>query len=350
MSDASNIAIKLFIGSCLSLFTLSCEVDFSPNMISDPIPVVFGIINPDDSIYYLRLAKTFQCNSNTGQCVKQPLIQFFDHPTVEFELLALNGRLLNRGLLKPMIAPLKEPGFFSQEPNWVYGIPKSEFEFESEDPFGNLTNGSYLILKIKTTETSIPTYSKVAVRNRATDITPRDHLNYKFGLFDQRMETVTWKGFSNQFHTLIFRVRYEEYLSDTIRNKAFDIIYPVDPQNLEVSGTLVYKYLVDGQDFLRKMKLAFSVEEEPSDLDYRKVTSLDILVVSINDDYRLYINALNRDANVDIPTPSNIVNGIGLFCVKRIATSSGHFFNNETMDSIANSQITKHLKFVKWTI
>ena len=58
--------------------------------------------------------------------------------------------------------------------------------------------------------------------------------------------------------------------------------------------------------------------------------------------------ALSRDANVDIPVPSNITNGIGLLAVKRTTTSFGHSFNYKTMDSIANSELTKHLQYVKW--
>lgn len=347
MSDALKTGIRTFLGGCLALLTFSCEVDFSPNTNANPIPVIYGIINPDDSLYYIRLTKTFQCTSNTNQCAKQPTVQFFDHPTVEFELLSYNNKLLNRGFLTAMVVPAKESGFFSQEPNMVYGISQKNFEFENDDPFGNL-DATQLILKIKTTETAYLTYSKVDITRPARIQVPRANKPYSFSLFEQRMERISWDGTMNQFHTIIFRIGYIEHLRDSVRNDFVDVEFPVDPLDPTLSGDKFYEYPVDGQDFLRKLKLSFRNKEEPAGLDYRKITSLDILVVSINDEYRLYMNALKRDANVDIEAPSNITNGIGLLCVKYIATSPGHSFNYKTMDSIANSQLTKHLKFVKW--
>jgi hypothetical protein len=348
MSDALKITIKGLVGCGLTLLTFSCEADFTPYTNADPIPVVYAIINPDDSLYYIRLTKTFQCTSNTNQCAKLPMAQYFDHPTVEFELLTTGGKLLNRGFLEPMVAPQKEPGFFSQEPNIIYGIPRGRFEFEQNHTSLGNSALTCLILKIKTTETSHLTYSKVTVGHQARIKNPLDHLEHKFDLFDQRMESITWYGWSNEFNKVIFRVGYTEYLADTVRNDFFDVDFSVDPADLTINGTVFYVFPVDGQDFLKKIKLWYKDKQEPVGLEYRKITSLDILVVSINDDYRLYTNALKRDANVDIVEPSNIINGIGLFAVKRIATSSGHSFIFETMDSIANSQLTKHLKFVKW--
>jgi hypothetical protein len=347
MSDVLKNGIRTFLSGCLALFAFSCEVDFNPNTNANPIPVVYGIINPDDSLYYIRLTKTFQCTGNTSQCAKQPTVQFFDHPTVEFELLSYNNKLLNRGFLTPMVVPAKESGFFSQEPNMVYGISQKNFEFENDGQLGNL-DATQLILKIKTTETSYLTYSKVDITKPVSIQLPRPKQHYNFALFDPRMENVKWLGTTNQFHTVIFRIGYAEHLKDSVRNDFAEVQFNVDPLDPTLSGWDLYEFPIDGQDFLRKLKLWFRDKKEPAGLDYRKITSLDILVVSINDEYRLYMNALKRDANVDIGAPSNITNGIGLFCVKYIATSPGHTFNFKTMDSIANSQLTKHLRFVKW--
>jgi hypothetical protein len=162
------------------------------------------------------------------------------------------------------------------------------------------------------------------------------------------MEQISWDGTKNQFHSVIFRIGYIEYQRDSLKIDSVDVEFSVDPLDPTSSSIVLYKYPVDGQKFLKKMNLAFSHKKDPVGLDYRKINSLDILVVSVNDEYRLYMNALKRDANVDLEAPSNITNGIGLFCVKQIATSTGHTFNFKTKDSIANSQLTKHLKFVKW--
>lgn len=332
--------------SALTLISISCEVDFNPNTDAEPIPVVYGIINPDDSLYSIRLTKTFQCTGSTTSCLKQPTVQYFNNPTVEFELLTVDGKLLNRGELLPMIASVKESGFFSQEPNIIYGIDRSDFEFEND--VGPVMTPHHLIVKIKTTETSVLTYSDVEVRIRTTILYPRNHFETNFALFDQNMERVAWMGFPDLFHNVVFRVGYFEQLKDTSRMEFFDVNFPIDPFDPTDANWTLLEYSIDGIKFLKTMKRWFSDKEIPTGLQYRKITSLDVLIVSINEDYQLYVNALSRDANVDIREPSNITNGIGLFAVKRTTTSYGHSFNYETMDSIANSELTKHLKFVKW--
>lgn len=346
MSDALKKVNKLFFVSVLTLLSISCEVDFDPNTDAESIPVVFGIIDPDDTLYSIRLTKTFQCTGSTNSCVKQPMVQYFIHPTVEFELLTVDGKLLNRRELIPMIAAPKKPGFFSQEPNIIYGINRSDFEFEND--VGPVITQHHLILKIKTTETSVFTYSDVEVRVRPTIIYPRNHYEANFALFDENMERVTWIGFPDLFHNVVFRVGYLEQLEDSSRMDFFDVNFPVDPFDLTNPNWTLLEYRIDGIKFLKTMKRWFSDKEIPAGLQYRKITSLDVLVVSITDNYRLYVDALARDANVDIREPSNITNGIGLFALKRTTTSYGHSFNFETMDSIANSELTKHLKFIKW--
>jgi len=346
MSDVLKMVNKLFLVSVIALISISCEVGFNPNTDADSIPVVYGIIDPDDSLYSIRLTKTFQCTGSTKSCVKQPTVQYFTNPTVELELLTLDGKLLNRGELVSMIAAPKESGFFSQDPNIIYGIDRSDFEFEND--VGPVITPHHLILKINTSETSLLTYSDVEVRVRPTIIYPRNHNETNFALFDQNMERVTWIGFPDLFNNVVFRVGYFEQLEDSSRMDFFDVNFPVDPFDLADANWTLLEYQIDGMKFLKTMKRWFSDKEIPNGLQYRKITSLDVLVVSITDNYRLYVNALSRDANVDIREPSNITNGIGLFALKRTTTSFGHSFNFETMDSIANSQITKNLKFVKW--
>ncbi|MCX6226680.1 MAG: hypothetical protein NTV01_18350 [Bacteroidia bacterium] len=348
MSDALKILNKLVIGGILLLLSVSCDDDFTPNTDAGPIPVVYGIINPSDSFYCIRLTKTFQCTSSTNDCSKLPTIQYFDKPIVEFELLTTSGKLLTRALLLPVLQTAKEPGLFSQEPNIVYGIFNSGFPLvQDQNSVGNLIP-TCLVLKIKTSETSVLTYSKVDLRMPPHIISPRDHYERRFSLFEQHMERIAWTGFTDQFHAVTFRVGYLEQLVDTLRNDFFEIVFSVDPPDPENTDQILFEFPIDGQDFLRKMKLWFKNKVEPPGLDYRKTTSLEVEVVSTNDDYRLYINALKRDANVDIGEPSNVTNGIGLFAIKRVDISSGHSFHYKTMDSIANSELTKHLKFVKW--
>ena len=346
MSDVLRITIKGLIAGFLVLS--SCEEEFTPNIVVEPIPVVYGIINPDDSIYCVRVTKTFLCDQDVRIGARQPNIQYFTDADVEFELLSMEEELLNRGTLKPLTIDDKSPGLFSQSPNIVYAINRAHFEFEQDaTPLGNPSN-AYLLLKIKTSETSLLTYSRVELRRRPRITNPYDKYPRMFSLFDQYMEKVNWMGFPDQFHSLILRINYLEQFMDSTGYGQCDIEFPVDPLVEYAQGPDYLEYSIDGMDFLRKMKIWFNNKPMPRDLEYRKITALTIVVVSINDDYRTYLNSLNQDSDFETREVSNVINGIGLFAVKRIGISSGHSFSPKTMDSIANSSLTRNLKFVKW--
>ncbi|HBB92338.1 MAG: hypothetical protein A2X22_12080 [Bacteroidetes bacterium GWF2_49_14] len=346
MSDALRTGINLILGAGIAIGTFSCEEDFNPNTEADPIPVVYAVIDPDDSIYCIRLTKTFHCNSSIQDCAKVPRIQYFENPVVELELLTPQEYLLNRVTLEPMILGNKEPGLFAQEPNLVYGISREHFEFEDDET--EYIFSLHLILKIKAYEGAPLTYSHVMVRNPAKFEYPRKDYPQTFGLFEQKMEEISWWGYPDEFQNVIFRIGYSDNFYDSISYKHFDAVFEISPLNPEQPYFNRMEYDIAGEDFLRKMRIWFRDKPEPFDLEYRKIVSVSIVILSINDDYREYIAALNHDSDFDIKEASNIINGIGLFAIKREAISAGHSFNQKTLDSIAGSQVTRHLKFVKW--
>jgi len=157
MSDVLKTIIEVTCGCCLLLSVVSCEEDIDAYTKTDPIAVVYGIINPKDSVCYIRLTKTFDCTGNTYDYIQSPTIQYFEQPTVEFELWSNDSKLVHRAVLSSMIVQKKEDGIFSREPNRVYGITKKDFTL----PQGLDLEASYLVVKIKTTETSSLIYSKV---------------------------------------------------------------------------------------------------------------------------------------------------------------------------------------------
>lgn len=54
----------VFIGTLACLLALGCAEDFDINAPREDIWVVYGILNPDDSLQYVRISKAFQPNSN----------------------------------------------------------------------------------------------------------------------------------------------------------------------------------------------------------------------------------------------------------------------------------------------
>jgi hypothetical protein len=111
---------------------------------------------------------------------------------------------------------------------------------------------------------------------------------------------------------------------------------------------MTISYRIDGDLFLRKTSQAFRAVETPDSLDYRKFRTIDIQVISSTSDYHKYIYALSHDSDVPVMQKYNIINGIGIFATKRVATTTGHLLQWNVMDSLATSDKTKSLKFLKW--
>jgi hypothetical protein len=274
-------------------------------------------------------------------------VQFFKDPTVELELLSPAQKLLNRAQLVPMILSPKDQGLFSSEPNTVFAVTKKQFEFEP-DSGTNLSYSNYLILKIQTNESPDLVYAQVMVRNRPFVTNPRQAFPRALGLFEFEMEKISWRGYSAEFHNVVFQVNYTDHFYDSISPNYFETAFDVDPIDTESNSFTYFEFAIDGADFLRKINLWFKSHPTPPDLEFRKINSVTVLIRSISDDYRIYMNSLNHDSDFEIKESFNIINGIGLFAVKREGTSTGHSFNQRTMDSIANSKSTRHLNFVKW--
>jgi hypothetical protein len=347
MSDVLKTGIKL-AGWFLSSFGIfGCTEKFSPNLESDPIPVVYAVIDPDDSLYCIRLTKTFLCTSEISDCAKDSDIQYFPNPIVELELLSPTQKLLNRARLEPRILDPKIPGLFSVEPNIVYAVDKNHFEFEP-DGQTNLFYSNYLVLKINTNESPDPVYAQVEVRNRPSVTNPRQEFPRSLGLFEFEMEKIGWRGYTDEFHNVVLQVQYTDHYYDSICPGYFETPFSVDPSDTQGVSFTTLEYPIDGSDFLRKINIWFKSHPTDPELEFRKITSLTVLIRSISDDYRLYMNSLNHDSDFEIKESYNIINGIGLFAVKREGSSTGHSFNLRTLDSIANSKLTRHLKFVKW--
>ncbi|MCX6223519.1 MAG: hypothetical protein NTV01_01985 [Bacteroidia bacterium] len=74
----------------------SCETNFNPNIPAKPIPVVYGIISPQDSLYFIRLTKTFIGEGDAYDFARIPDSIYYQDALVFLETRDLKGKLIER--------------------------------------------------------------------------------------------------------------------------------------------------------------------------------------------------------------------------------------------------------------
>jgi hypothetical protein len=147
---------------CLALlFAASCSNDFEIAAPWQEIPVVYGILSPNDSAHYLRIEKAFLDPSASAFTVakiadslyyaENSISVFLDRVSngQSYQLRRVNGTLEGYP---------RQDGTFATEPNWLYKIKDSEF-----GP-GGLADGETYRLRIQrndgrppiTAETRLP--------------------------------------------------------------------------------------------------------------------------------------------------------------------------------------------------
>jgi len=349
MSDVLRILPDRFfrtMGLVFCLVLAGCDNEFEPNLESVSIPIVYGLINPDDSVYSISVSKTFLCDQSVTDCSKDSSVQYFKDVKVELEVLNAGGLLLNRAELYPVTVgrSVSPGGAFSSASKVVYSINRDEIMIDSHFDFGRT-----LILKISTPEYPKLVYAQAGLRLKFWLVNPPERVHGRWlDFYTEFNESVRWMGWPDDYYEVNLTLNYTDYYLNSTRQGSVKFSFSVPPKKNPGVSQEEFAYRIDGELFLRKLEKAFRSVGTPDSLDYRKFRTLDIQVVSSTHDYYNYIYALHHDSDVPVVQKFNIVNGIGIFATKREAWTTGHLLQWNVLDSLAGSEITRALKFVRW--
>ena len=349
MSDVFRIlqrlTNKLIIIGLVLLF-VACSDDFSPNTDVEGVPVVYGIINPADSIYYIRLSKTFQCNTDIAICAHDTGHLYYRDPKVEIEVLNPKGDLLNRGQLYRVTLTNTQnlEGLFDSPVKMVYTIRRDQIMIDSY-----FDQARILILKISTPEYSRLVYAKSVLRSSLVLLKPKPLIHGTFlDFYSEETENIVWDGWTDDYHEITFTFHYSDHYTDSVNFRSIVFKAHIPPVHNPDLPADRYIYHVFGDWFLKRVAKCFQSISTPDSLQYRKFETIDVEVASITGDFYDYTYSLGFDSDVEIAQKSNIVNGLGVFATKRKTQSTGHYLNFKVLDSLANSPTTRWINFTKW--
>lgn len=313
------------------------EIDLFDSV--DPIPVVYGVICPDDSVHQIKLTKTFGSDYNWAKDAKINDSLYYQNPEVFLDLRSDSGYVLERIRFYETIIENKEDGLFSASPNKVLNARGFMLRYPFEES-GDLTY--YLTIripeydKIVFAETSIPRRPEIACNIRKNEV---------INLYDYFVHPKR-----------IIIPPDEDYVIDL--NLYFYYDEMINKQWQSGSFTYSKKYgIADGQ-FYNPDTVFFSpqwfyqlvgnrIPENP-EVQRRRFKSIDIQKKLISSEFYHYQKSLNFQSDLYTNTFSNIVNGIGIFTSYTQQYITGITLHPQSLDSLASGQYTKGLKFSNW--
>lgn len=311
----------------------ACSNDIDLIHYSEPIPIVYGIIYPNDSIHNIRLTKSFIIDSSPWQAAKQAELQYYDDVTMFLELRSEEGAVLERAEFSPVQQENKQDGLFFQEPNIMYQT--SGLNYLTSDRWLK----SYYYLTIHISETNQTLFAKTLIPPKPslkTDIGGNDVLD----LFSSSPRYI--KVSSNPFYAseVSIIVNYSDQINGTWESN--QISYK--RQNSPSFGPDDL-FFFDASWFYPFMR--YRIPNNPN-VSHRRFESITLRSQLIDPAYYNYYSSLHYRSDLYENMLSNIEGGKGLFAAYNRAEKIGIELNDQSLDSLAFGSVTKHLKFRRW--
>ena len=358
----------LLVLSLIALFT-SCDNDLK--IIADwkDVPAVYGILNAQDSVHYIKLNRAF-----LGQGDVMMMAQEFDslHYAVdqvgirliekeEDDVPSQNGtnwQTRNTYELEPTNEFVRPEGVFSSPTQTIYKTtaPLNKDFYYSVEVYRK-SNDTI----IAQTDGLIPILSPLSVINPNT-YSPLVILPNSY------VPKVQWRSVSGgKMYELSMRFNYMEFPisgeSDTLF-KSIEINYP-SIFSIDTDGGDNMDYPLSYDQFLgfiaanipedptvRRLVVGFDPSQTGSGGVSIKHACLDFSLSAAGEDLATYL-LLNENSNslvLDRPEYSNIENGVGILSSRTVKSVNGVKITNQTNDEIAKSEVTKHLNFGYFTL
>ncbi len=312
----------------------------------DDFPVVYGLLNRNDSAHYVRIQKGFLGEGNALLMAQYPDSIYYDTSLVEIHVYERVNKIpKDTMLLRPNYGFIKNEGLFTDENHIVYQLHKQVREANGTityDPYFTLKNDADYTLEIKNKKSGKVTTGKTTLVETISQLNlfPSTKVNLASEFpFNVKISSAK----NGKVYGLIMRFKYREIniSSGNGIDKYVDYYLP-NQTSLNTNGGQILTFLLDGQVIFRYLKE--KIKKDP--LVYRPIGFIDadyIFTVGSEDLYNyIQVNAPGNTVNY-IPEYTNLSNGKGIFTSRWISTAPNIKFNSPTQDSLLNSQFTKGL-------
>lgn len=321
--------VDRIIGIILLLLLISCSNEVLVNMDNEGVPVVYCILDMDDSVQEVRLAKSFLPDEQ-NPIQKGMSMARWDEP-VEIYLEEWIDQT------KPVIYEFNPINSVHQDTGF-FATPSFQLYQASLKPVEHAVYYLYLWFP----ERNYYAYASTQAIAHTEIISPAAIPGRKVTFSDIDNFTVEIKPNGNsEYHQFDFQLEIEEHAGNETVMSDF---YFGGQQNQEYDGQTMSITLNSRRFYMELLNRYDTL----SGSAYRSINGLEFLVYSYGPEMRLY-NLLydNGLQPWEIQSYSSFKNGFGLFSSKATSRVPNLELSSLTYDILTGDSRYKHLKFVR---
>ncbi|MEM0992771.1 MAG: DUF4249 family protein [Bacteroidota bacterium] len=328
--------IVLF-SSILLLTACNNELDLTADW--QNIPIVYGLLNDEDPVQYIRVEKAFLDPETNALTVAQNIDSiYYTDATVQMERTKFNETLTLERVDASKEGFVRAEGVFPTDPNILYKV-----DFGGSNP---LEGGEEIKLMIFDNNDRLLASSVTNIVERFELVSgqPGDPIN--FGNYDRPIR-ISWRpeGEEASIYDVRIVINYTESLINDIDEFVDKSITWTVAKNLVRDNPDRMGIDFSGEDFY--IFLGGALEDAPNQI--RRLKDIDVFVTAGGRELANFIRI--RQANTGLtssqvtPTFTNIEGGIGLFSSKAEVSREGIKLTQEALDSLATGFYTRSLSF-----
>lgn len=331
-------AILLFI------FFSGCKSDFDLTAPYKEIPVVYGLLNKDETTHYLRIQKAFLIDGNAQVAAGVADSVFYtDSITVKMIGYTASGIRKDSFFLYKVDGNLlglpKDSGLFASSPNILYAF-NATLDANKSYRLEITRNGNSLARTSDDLNKNIFLIDHLRVGN--------PYSAAKFQLRNTNPSEMNWASQQNAgIYDLTVRFYYREYSTATnalLLDTYLDVPFFTSTLSDYVSGGTIKA------DFNADILLnALAKHLAPSPTVYRQFVKMDFTFAAGGNDLALFVKSKQGQSGITsgeaLPAYSNIVNGAGILSSRVYTTVDSVLLAPLALDTLACSEISRALRF-----
>jgi len=308
----------IYIIFAISALLFSCETKVDLNAEYKDITVVYGLINPNDSLHYIKINKVFLpddgVNANTLAANQTNFNYAADELTATVEEIhATNGNVLTTyNLIRTENEIPKDEGVFDNSINVLYKFVEPAINRES-----------IYKLKIYNSKLDKEITSETLIVGTTSVTSPTNQQKMAFwigapnnGGFSDRTITInTGKNIGRIQAKLIFNYTNHFITSSGLPAQPQKVVMSLGENKTQdpVSGSEIIEWTMEGATFFDN--ITASVPATLPNLSHRELGNVDLEFVIAGTELNVYmeVSEPSNTVNQNKPSYTNIENGLGIF-------------------------------------
>lgn len=332
-----------FVISTIAIFILiqSCKNDIQVLAPYKDTTIIYGLLNPTDSVQYIRIHKIFLGEGDAYQFAQVPDSFYYQNILkVQLERWKDNVKLSTIDLIQDSNSIQKDTGVFANCPNILYKTIGNDSIYNDY----NSNTGVHSIYKLVVTNlesgrivtAETPIVSKLYVSSPNSGL-----VNFTLNPYQ-----IKWTScYFGEVYEVVIRFHYSEADINNPFNFTDKYVDWHLGQKLSTSTSFVSPMQIDlGKDDFFLM-LKSKLKADPNII--RKAGKVDFsFTAGAEELYNYYrINNSSTGLSQSIPSYSNINGGLGIFSCRYLHVVADRDLDNNTLSELKNGQNTAPLNF-----